>query len=125
MEDDILAKSIPILVTALIAAIPISAQFFAFLKRRAALKTVRLMVERCEPVDQAALAMVAAGTRRKKRDLRRALLLLALVPPGIGIAFLLEGERATLFALFVTGLPLLLGLAHLAFHILLPDTDDS
>ena len=125
MEDDILAKSIPILVTALVAAIPISAQFFAWLKRRAALKIVRLMVERCEPVDQKALAAIAAGTRRPKRDLRRALLLLALVPPGIGVALLMENQRAMLFALFVTGLPLLLGLAHLAFHVLLPDMDDS
>lgn len=124
MEDDIVAKLIPILVAAFAAAIPISAQFFAYRKRKATLATIRHLVEHCDTVDQTALAEIAAGTRDRHRDLRRGLLLLALVPPGTALAFLMETARAQFFVMALTGLPLMLGLVHLAFHIFLPGRDD-
>lgn len=124
MEDDIVAKLIPILVVAFLAAIPISAQFFAYRKRKADLATIRLLVERCETVDQAALAQIAGGTRRRFRDLRRGLILLALVLPGLVLAFLMESLRAQLFVLAIAGLPFTLGLVHLAFHFLLTGRDE-
>jgi hypothetical protein len=78
VEDDIVAKLIPILVVAFLAAIPISAQFFAYRKRKA----------------------------------------------DLAMAFLMESLRAQLFVLAIAGLPLTLGLVHLAFHFLLTGRDE-
>ncbi|MAZ92511.1 MAG: hypothetical protein CMF76_11210 [Maricaulis sp.] len=83
-----------------------------------------MLVERCETVDQAALAQIAGGTRRRFRDLRRGLILLALVLPGLALAFLMESLRAQLFVLAIAGLPFTLGLVHLAFHFLLTGRDE-
>ena len=124
VEDDIVAKLIPIFVAGFLAAIPISAQYFAYRKRKAALAAIRELVARDAPVDSQLLAAIAAGNRHRHPDLRRAILLLGLVPPGLAVAFLMQDDRARLFALAIVALPAVLGIVHLAFHCCLRAPDD-
>lgn len=125
MEDDIVAKLIPIIVITVLAAIPISIQYFNYLKRKAALETVRLMVERAETIDERVLTAIAAGPPRRYADLRRGLLLIGVALSGALVCFAVGAMEARRIGFAILSLPFFLGLIHLGFHFFLPRDADQ
>ncbi|MEO1482565.1 MAG: DUF6249 domain-containing protein [Myxococcota bacterium] len=123
MEDDIVAKLVPIAVVTAIAAIPIVAQYFSFRRRRDTLRTVRQLLETRDDIDESLIRTLVSGRQLPFADLRRGLLFLALALAGAAFSFFIEATEASSLLRGAAMFPLVLGLTYVAFHLFLRARD--
>ncbi len=121
MEDDIIAKLVPVLFVLAIATMPIAAQYFAYRRRRDAMQTVREALEREHPINEAVIKAIVRDQKRPFGELRRGVLFLGFAISGFAFSFFLDAENVAKILRGATIFPATIGLSYLAFHFFLRD----
>jgi len=103
-----------------IVIVTVAALIFRYFSRRMVFETARAVIDKSETVDPEAIAAITHGRPSPHADLRRGVLFLA-VAAATAAAALVLGEAYLIRPLLgLAAFPGLIGLAYLAFAILLP-----
>jgi hypothetical protein len=114
MDEDIL---VPFIVFASIASVFWAGFRYSASKRKAALDTVRAVVEKTGEASPELIQAIGADVIRKNEDLRKGMLLLAIGVAIIGAGALVSGELSG--AVLGTALfPGLIGAVYVVFHFM-------
>ena len=119
MEDDIIAKLLPVLFVLAIATMPISAQYFAYRRRRDAMQTVREILGKDAKIDEAMVKTIVKDQKRPFADLRRGVLFLGFAISGFAVSLIFGEDIIGKITRAAAVFPGIAGLSYLAFHFFL------